>query len=76
MVRLVVHTAYSVVLPEITKVLATEREVPAHAEPAAGCVVHQPLNEYPLFASPPLLAATVTVATAVTLIRVVSFNND
>jgi hypothetical protein len=51
-----------VVFPEIAKVLATARDVPPQAAPAAGCVVHQPLNEYPLFASPPLLPATVTLA--------------
>jgi len=37
-----VHTAYNVVLAEMLNVLATARDVPPHAEPAAGCVVHQP----------------------------------
>jgi len=43
-------------------VLATARDVPPHAEPAAGCVVHQPANVYPVFANVPVLPATVTVA--------------
>jgi len=39
-----VHTAYKVVSAVIENVLATARAVPVHAEPAAGCVVHQPAN--------------------------------
>lgn len=39
-----VHTAYRVVADVIVKVLAAAREVPEHASPAAGCVVHQPPN--------------------------------
>jgi len=39
-----VHTAYNVVFAVIENVLATARAVPVHAEPAAGCVVHQPAN--------------------------------
>jgi len=39
---LAVHTAYRVVFEEIAKVLAAARDVPPHAVPAAGCVVHQP----------------------------------
>ena len=40
-----VHTAYNVMSEEIEKVDATAREVPPHADPAAGCVVHHPPNE-------------------------------
>ena len=44
----------------IAKVLAAAREVPAHAEPSAGCVVHQPANVYPIFARVPVFPTTVT----------------
>jgi hypothetical protein len=37
-----VHTAYNVVFAEIANVEAAAREVPPHADPAAGCVVHHP----------------------------------
>jgi hypothetical protein len=40
-----VHTAYNVTFEEIANVEAAAREVPPHADPAAGCVVHQPSNE-------------------------------
>jgi hypothetical protein len=40
-----VHTAYNVTFDEIANVDAAAREVPPHADPAAGCVVHQPSNE-------------------------------
>jgi hypothetical protein len=59
-----VHTAYNVVPDEIEKVDEVAREVPetlAHVAPAAGCAVHHPLNVYPVFASVPVLLATVTV---------------
>jgi hypothetical protein len=39
-----VHTAYNVVFAEIVNVLPAALEVPPHAEPADGCVVHQPPN--------------------------------
>ena len=39
---LAVHTAYRVTLALIAKVLAADRDVPPHAAPAEGCVVHQP----------------------------------
>ena len=39
---LAVHTAYNVALAKMLKVLPPAREVPVHAAPAAGCVVHQP----------------------------------
>ncbi|NBT21246.1 MAG: hypothetical protein EBT17_03870 [Actinobacteria bacterium] len=42
------------VFAEIVNVLAAALEVPPQAEPAAGCVVHQPPN--------PVFAATVTDA--------------
>jgi hypothetical protein len=57
-----VHTAYNVVFDEIVNVLPAALEVPPHAEPAAGCVVHQPPNVYPVLASEPEFAATVTDA--------------
>jgi hypothetical protein len=57
-----VHTAYNVTSEEIANVLAAAREVPPQAAPAAGCVVHQPSNEYPVFASVPEFPNTVTVA--------------
>jgi hypothetical protein len=37
-----VHTAYNVVFVEIANVDAAARDVPPHADPAAGCVVHHP----------------------------------
>ena len=40
-----VHTAYNVTFDEIANVDAAAREVPPHAAPAAGCVVHHPANE-------------------------------
>ena len=40
-----VHTAYSVMFEEIANVDAAAREVPPHAAPAAGCIVHQPAKE-------------------------------
>ena len=40
-----VHTAYNVTFEEIANVDAAAREVPPHAAPAAGCVVHHPPNE-------------------------------
>ena len=40
-----VHWAYSVTSAEIANVDAAARDVPPHAAPAAGCVVHQPPNE-------------------------------
>jgi hypothetical protein len=36
------HTAYNVTFDEIANVEAAAREVPPHAAPAAGCVVHHP----------------------------------
>jgi hypothetical protein len=39
------HTAYNVTFEEIANVDATAREVPPHADPAAGCVVHHPAKE-------------------------------
>jgi hypothetical protein len=40
-----VHTAYNVTFDEIANVDAAAREVPPHADPAAGCIVHQPPKE-------------------------------
>ena len=39
-----VHTAYNVVFDEIENVVPAALEMPPHAEPADGCVVHQPPN--------------------------------
>lgn len=36
------HTAYKTVFAEIANVDAAARDVPAHADPAAGWVVHHP----------------------------------
>ena len=57
-----VHTAYNVVSPEIENVDDAARDVPPHVAPAAGCVVHQSPNEYPVLASDPVFPNTVTVA--------------
>jgi hypothetical protein len=57
-----VHTAYSVTLELIVNVLDAARAVPLQADPAAGWVVHQPPNEYPVLARVPVSPATVTVA--------------
>jgi len=57
-----VHTTYSVTLSVMVNVLAAARDVPPHATPATGCVVHQPTKVYPVLASDPVLPATVTVA--------------
>jgi hypothetical protein len=41
-------------------VTPSARDVPPQAEPAAGCVVHHPPKEYPVFARLPELLATLT----------------
>ena len=57
-----VHTAYNVTFVVMVNVLGTACDVPPQAAPAAGCVVHQPSNLYPVRASDPVLSSTLTDA--------------
>jgi len=57
-----VHTAYNVTFVVMVNVLAAACDVPPQAAPAAGCVVHQPSNLYPVRASDPVLSSTLTDA--------------
>ncbi len=56
---LAVHTAYNVIAAFAEYVAPAAYDVPPHAEPAAGCVVHHPPNVYPDLVNDPEFDANV-----------------